>query len=96
MFFSGHTINSTSVPGPDHPISILGSPVSACRFAARNIIPVVSILSYNGGVYITLHADDTAIPGIDMLPKFYIKALVDLGKEFEVEIPQTLIDCIKD
>ena len=83
------------VPGPDHPILVAGKPVSALRFALLgHIHSVVGILSYNGQVNATLTADDEAIPDVHLLPKFYTKALVDLGNEFNVEIPQSLKDCV--
>jgi len=40
-----------------------------------------------------MDADDEVIPNVNLLPKFYSKALVDLGNEFKVEIPQSLKDC---
>ena len=48
------------------------------------------MLTYNGNVYTTLYADDEATPGIDLLPKFYTQALVDLGEEFDIKIPMCL------
>ena len=93
--FAGQALSCSNVPGPDHPILVAGKPVSALRFALLgHIHSVVGILSYNGQVNITLTADDEAIPDVHLLPKFYTKALVDLGNEFNVEIPQSLKDCV--
>ena len=85
--YAGHALSTTNVPGPDYPIMVAGKPVSACRFAFGHIHSLVSMFSYNGYVYITMDADDEVIPNI------HLKALVDLGNEFEVEIPQSLKDC---
>ena len=48
------------------------------------------MFSYNGTVTITMLADDEATSDIHLLPKYFTKALIDLGEEFNVEIPQSL------
>ena len=88
--FGGLSFSSSNVPGPAHAISFANKTVSACRFLVCNIHPFISICSYNGYVNIALTADDEATPGVHLLPKFYTRALVELGEEFGVEIPPSL------
>ena len=90
--YAKFSLGSTCVPGPSHPILVAGKPVSACRFSAIQVAPLLSILTYNGQVYATLTLDEKAMPGIDEFPSFYTKALVKLGEEFQVEIPQALLE----
>ena len=78
------------MPGPNHPVFIANKAVSACRFSVRGIHPVIAYLSFNGQVYITLNADDEAIPDSHLWPRFYIDAMKKLGQEFDVEIPSSL------
>jgi len=94
QIFSKHTVVITNVPGPEKQVFIANKPVSTCRFTANSLYSVISILSYNGQITITLNIDDHAIPNAHLLPKFFLNALVDLGKEFNVDIPHTLQNCI--
>ena len=94
QIFSKHTVVITNVPGPEKQVFIANKPVSTCRFTANSLFSVISILSYNGQITITLNIDDHAIPNAHLLPKFFLNALVDLGKEFNVDIPHTLQNCI--
>ncbi len=90
--FAKYSFTSSCVPGPSHPILVAGKPVSACRFSVSNVAPLLSILTYNGQVYTTFTLDEKVMPGVDEFPSFYTKALVKLGKEFQVEIPQILLE----
>ncbi len=88
--YARQSLTTSNVPGPNCQFSIAGKPVSSCRFFVVNLHSVISMFSYNGTVTITMLADDEATSDIHLLPKYFTKALIDLGEEFNVEIPQSL------
>jgi len=54
------------------------------------IHPVLSMLSYNGQIHITFTANKSAIQNVELLPKFYMKALLTLGNKLDVDIPPAI------
>jgi len=90
--FAQNTHTGTFVPnaGPEKRIIVLGKPVTTCRFSVGHIHSVLSILSFNGMLNITLCADDEAIPGVQYFAVFYMKALVAIAEEYNVAIPESV------
>lgn len=88
--YKAHSLTCTNVPGPQKQVMVLGKPVSNCRFSIGHLHSVLSMLSYNGKINVTLVADDDAITDVHLFPIFFHRALVKLGEAFEVEIPQEI------
>ena len=76
--------------GPDKQIFVLGKPVSSCRFSVGALHSVISFLSYNGQINICLSADGKAIPGVHLLPIFYVRALIVVAEQYNVAIPESM------
>lgn len=85
-----HTGTFVVNAGPEKRVIVLGKPVTTCRFSVGHIHSVLSILSYNGMLNITLCADDEAIPGVQYFAVFYMRALVAIAEEYNVAIPESV------
>ena len=92
---SKHSLIVTNVPGPHNKIHLCNKPVSTCRATAFQMDPVITILSYDSQINITLVADSNFIPNLDCFSKFFIKALVKLGDEMNISSPIQLKDSLK-
>ena len=87
---SRHNLTYTSVPGPEEEVFIAGKRVSACRSAVTgHIHPIISMLSYNNNMSITLVADES-IPGLDLLSAFFIGALENLAQKYGIDVPSQI------
>ena len=86
----GHNSYKSFLIGPDKQIFVLGKPVSSCRFSVGALHSVISILSYNGQINICLSADGKAIPGVHLLPIFYVRALIVVAEQYNVAIPESM------
>lgn len=91
-FFTSHSANFTSMPGPQEEVLFAGKPVSRCWFTARHLGPLFSFLSYNGEIYAALVADDEAITDVHLMPDYYMRALWKFGDEYGVAVPKRIKD----
>ncbi len=82
----------TNVPGPEEKVTIAGCEVKSCMFFVNSLNATFANLSYNGMLNITYAADAIATPQIDLLPSFYMKALVILGNELEIDVPTSIVE----
>lgn len=89
-----HSKRSTTfsnVPGPAETIMLAEQPVKSIMFFTNHLHPVVSCFTYNGSIHITLVLDDGAIANADVLPMCFMKSLVLFAKEFNVEVPDSIM-----
>ena len=86
--YKAHSLTCTNVPGPQNQVMIMGKCVKNCRFSIGHLHSVLSMLSYDGKINVTLVADDDAIADVHLFPVLFHRALVKLGEAFDVEIPQ--------
>jgi len=89
--FSRHSMSWSNVPGPQEEICIASKPVKSCYYFVPTLIPVISMLSYNGQIHITFVAAESGIQNVDLMPTFYMKSLVTLGNELNVDIPSSIM-----
>ena len=82
----------TNVPGPDERATIAGCEIKSCMFFLNSLNSTLAMLSYNGSINITYAGDDIATPQIQLLPSFYMKALVALGNELGINVPTSIIE----
>ena len=80
----------SNVPGPSEKVMISGAAVKSCMFYTNHLHPVLSMLSYDGQIYTTLVIDCDAIQDVESLPSFFMKSLVLMGKEFNINIPTSM------
>lgn len=86
-----HTLNWTNVPGPKEEAILCGKLCKNVQFFLNHIMPVVSMLSYNGQVNISMTIDDEDNKDIHLFPQFYSRALVLLAREVNAEIPSSVL-----
>ena len=88
--YSKISLSFTNVPGPQEKVCLINEPIDSCMFYVNHIHPVLSLLSYDGQVNITLSISPEAIPDSYLLPKCFMKALVLLGNELKIEAPTSI------
>jgi len=90
--YSRTSMSCTNVPGPEEKVTIAGCEVTSCMFFVNSLTSTLSMLSYDGNINITYAADENATPQIHLLPSFYMKALVALGNELQINAPASIIE----
>ena len=90
-----HSTTVTNVPGPKERIMIAKEQVKSCMFFVTHIQPVLSMLSYDGHINITLAVDEKAIPDSHLLQSYYMKAFVMLGNELTIDTPASILQSTK-
>lgn len=93
--YSRHSLSFTSVPGPKEKVIIGGKVAKSLHFYVNTIHPVLSILSYDGNMNITLLVHNNAISDPHLLPSCFMKALVSLANEFKIDIPNSVLQSSK-
>ena len=93
--YSRHSLTFTSVPGPKEKVIIGGKVAKSLHFYVNAIHPVLSILSYDGNMNITLLVHNNAISDPHLLPSCFMKALVSLANEFKIDVPNSVLQSSK-
>ena len=88
--FTRHSMTFSNVPGPQKQLSIVGKDIKSVRFYLNHLIPTVCILSYNGGMTVSLVIDDQGVPNVSKIPRLFTNALISLANEFDVEVPKEM------
>lgn len=81
----------TSVPGPNEKVTFAGKVLKSLYFYANIIHPVLSMISYDGNMHTTLLVHNNAIPDAHLLPSCFTKALISLGNEFKIDVPNSVL-----
>ena len=89
--YSKISLTCTNVPGPQETVVVAGCQVKSCIFFVNHLHPVFSMLSYNGQIHAALAVDDTAIHNVHLLPSFFMRALVLLGNEMKIDVPESIL-----
>lgn len=90
--FSRHSLVLTNVPGPPEECRFAGARVKSVQLFFDNLLTQVDLISYSGNVYGNIIYDANELPGADVFGKLYIEGLVELAREFEVELPPELME----
>jgi len=94
--FCRHSLVFSNVPGPDRQIIFAGKKVAGCQMLFNNLIPQVGILSYFGQVFMNMIIDPDVVVESHMIPIFYCRALCDLAKKYNVDIPEIVLEHAKE
>ena len=62
----------------------------------NNLIPQVGILTYYGQVYMNMIIDPDVVVESQMIPIFYCRALCDLAKKYNIDIPPSVAEHPKE
>ena len=89
--YAKRSMTFTNVPGPQDKILLANELVDSCSFFVYHLHPVLSILSYNQKINITLAVDEMAVPNAHMIPNCFMNAFVTLGNEFKIDIPSSVL-----
>jgi hypothetical protein len=89
--YSRHSMTFTSVPGPKETVMIGGKVVKSLHFYANSLHPVLSMLSYDGNMNITLLMHNDAISDAHLLPTCFMRSLVSLGNKFKINVPNSVL-----
>ena len=95
--FVRHSLVMTNVPGPENTVTLAGQPVTALQLLFPNVIPQVDLVSYAGNIYGNIIYDPTHLASSAdnkemAMARFYAQALVQLGMQFGVVVPKSIMD----
>lgn len=94
--FCRHSLVFSNVPGPDRQCIFAGKKIAGCQMLFNNLIPQVGILTYFGQVFMNMIIDPDVVVESQMIPIFYCRALCDLAKKYDVEIPEKVLEYSKE
>jgi len=86
---SRHSVVFSNVPGPPAPISVGGKPVLGLLPVFPNLITQVLCVSYRSQMYMTITADEQALPEPDRLSELYLDELRALALALGVDPQDT-------
>lgn len=80
-YMSRHSMVFTNVPGPTEPVVIFGHQVREMIFGVGNLVSQVSIVSYAGGMGLSLVVDPEEVKGAHLVGDFFGDELAELKKK---------------
>ncbi len=98
LVFDIHSKRSTTfsnVPGPEEQVMLADQPVKSIMFFTNHLHPVLSFFTYNGNIQTTVVIDDGAIADVELLPVCFMRSLILFAKEFNVEVPDSVLQSAK-
>ena len=85
-----HSVTVTNVPGPQEAVMIAKEQVKSCMVYVTHLHPILSMVSYDGQINITLTLDESAISDPHFFQSYYMKALALLSTELEIDAPASI------
>ncbi|KAL3768781.1 hypothetical protein ACHAWU_006882 [Discostella pseudostelligera] len=89
--FSRHSLVLTNVPGPVDTVCFAGKRVDSVQLFFDNLLTQVNLMSYAGKVYGNIIVDADKLPHSEMFGQLYVKALLELAKRLNVDVPRTAV-----
>ena len=89
--YSKMSLTVTNVPGPSEKVSIADQPIESLMFHVNHIHPVLSMISYDGNIQTTLCISRSALDDGHLLAGCFVKALVTIGNELKIEVPNSIV-----
>ena len=90
---SKHSLLFSNVPGPTAPLFLAGEKVLGVHAIFPYVLPACMIISYGGGVFVTIRADSDTFDDEPMLRQCLVDELKELATLLAVDV--TGVDVVK-
>mmetsp|Transcript_16766 Transcript_16766/g.16857 ORF Transcript_16766/g.16857 Transcript_16766/m.16857 type:complete len:486 (+) Transcript_16766:49-1506(+) len=83
---SRHSMVFSNIPGPQKPVVFAGKLLKGLQIIFYNLVNQCIIMSYNGGVYMTMVVDGDIVKDAERLPELFLQEMKDLATELNISV----------